>query len=136
MIKQVLAADAVAASIVGISATLAPQAMAVGDDTGTTSVDGNGSQSFADSETRGDRSSQFGLVQGSLNKPCVGLPAEVDTDSLVGVVPVAVQGVSALSSPQQNQQCTENSTRTKGDEPLSHLLDSIPVLSGNGTGNS
>ncbi|MGW5273769.1 rodlin [Streptomyces sp. NPDC004044] len=136
MIKQVLATGAVAASIVGISATLAPQAMAVGDDTGTTSVNGNGSsQSFANSETRGDRSPQFGLVQGSLNKPCVGLPAKVNAGSLFGVVPVAVQDVNVLSSP-QNQQCTENSTQAKGDEPLSHILDSIPVLSGNGTGNS
>ncbi|MFD8740282.1 RdlA protein, partial [Streptomyces sp. NPDC059618] len=30
------------------------------------------------------------------------------------------------------QQCTENSTQAKGDEPLSHILDNIPVLSGNG----
>lgn len=55
MIKKVLAAGAVAASIIGISATLAPQAMAIGNDTGTTPVDGNGaSQSFGNSETRGD----------------------------------------------------------------------------------
>nr|WTB34447.1 rodlin [Streptomyces sp. NBC_00830] len=136
MIKKVLATGAVAASIVGISATLAPQAMAIGNDTGTTSVNGNGSsQSFGNSETRGDWSPQFGLVQGSLNKPCVGLPAKVNAGSLLGVVPVAVQDVNVLSSP-QNQQCTENSTQAKGDEPLSHILDNIPVLSGNGTGNS
>ncbi|MFE5766337.1 RdlA protein, partial [Streptomyces sp. NPDC056492] len=35
-----------------------------------------------------------------------------------------------LSNP-MNQQCTENSTQAKGDEPLSHILDNIPVLSGN-----
>ncbi|MGY4901201.1 rodlin [Streptomyces sp. 900116325] len=136
MIKKVLAAGAVAASIAGISATLAPQAMAIGNDTGTTSVNGSGSsQSFGNSETRGDWSPQFGLVQGSLNKPCVGMPARVNAGSLVGVVPMAVQDVDVLSSP-QNQQCTESSTQAKGDEPLSHILDSIPVLSGNGTGNS
>ncbi|MGY5031333.1 rodlin [Streptomyces sp. 900116325] len=134
MIKKVLAAGAVAASIAGVSATLAPQAMAIGNDTGTTSVNGSGSsQSFGNSETRGDRSSQFGLVQDSLNKPCVGMPAKVDAGSLVGVVPVAVQDVDVLSSP-RNQRCTDNST--KGDEQLSHILDGIPVLSGNGTGNS
>ncbi|MET8128300.1 rodlin [Streptomyces sp. NPDC005065] len=136
MIKKVLATGAVAASIVGISATLAPQAMAIGNDTGTTSVNGNGSsQSFGNSETRGDWSPQFGLVQGSLNKPCIGLPTKANAGSLLGVVPVAVQDVNVLSSP-QNQQCTENSTQAKGDEPLSHILDGIPVLSGNGTGNS
>ena len=48
---------------------------------------------------------------------------------------VTAQDVDVLSSP-QNQQCTENSTQAKGDEPLSHILDGIPVLSGNGTGNS
>ncbi|MER5822467.1 rodlin, partial [Streptomyces mirabilis] len=46
----------------------------------------------------------------------------------------AVQDVPVLSSP-QNQQCVENSTQAKGDEPLSHVLDRIPVLSGNGVGN-
>jgi hypothetical protein len=49
-------------------------------------------------------------------------------------VPVsALQDVPVLSAP-QNQQCTENSTQVKGDEPLSHILDEIPVLSGNGRG--
>ncbi|MFF3790699.1 rodlin [Streptomyces sp. NPDC001981] len=136
MIKKVLAAGAVAAPIAGISATPAPQAMGIGNDTGTTSVNGGGSsQSFGNSETRGDRSPQFGLVQGSLNKPCVGMPAKVDAGSPAGVVPVAVQDVNVLSSP-RNQQCTENSTQAKGDEQLSHILDGIPVLSGNGTGSS
>lgn len=135
MTKKVLAAGAVAASIAGIPATPAPQAMAIGYDTGNTSVNGGGSsQSFGNSETRGDWSPQFGPVQGSLNKHCVGTSAKVNAGSLVGVVPVAVQDVNVLSSPQN--QCTENATQAKGDEPLSHILDSIPVLSGNGTGNS
>ncbi len=77
-------------------------------------------------------SPQLSLVQGTLNKPCVGLPAKVNAASLVGLVPVTVlQDVPILSAP-QNQQCTENSTQAKGDEPLSHILDNIPVLSGNG----
>ncbi|MFD9825627.1 RdlA protein, partial [Streptomyces violascens] len=51
-----------------------------------------------------------------------------------GVVPVsALQDVPVLSAP-QNQQCTENSAQVKGDEPLSHILDEIPVRSGNGRG--
>ncbi|MEV6166046.1 rodlin [Streptomyces sp. NPDC052052] len=132
MIKKVLATGAVAASILGLGAT---QAMALGDEGGTTSVNGNSaSQSFGNAETRGDGSPQFGLVQGSLNKPCIGLPAKANAGSLLGLVPVTVHDVDVLSSP-QNQQCTENSTQAKGDEPLSHILSNIPVLTGNGIGN-
>uniref|UniRef100_UPI00048B701A rodlin n=1 Tax=Streptomyces sp. 142MFCol3.1 TaxID=1172179 RepID=UPI00048B701A len=86
--------------------------------------------------TNGDMSPQMALVQGSLNKPCVGLPAKANVGSVVGLVPItAVQDVPVLSAP-QNQQCTENSTQAKGDEPLSHILDNIPVLSGNGATSS
>ncbi|MFI9628337.1 rodlin [Streptomyces sp. NPDC052042] len=133
MIKKVLATGAVAASILGLGAA---QAMAVGDDGGTTSVNGNGaSQSFGNAVTHGVGSPQFDLVQGSLNKPCVGLPLKANLGSLIGLIPVTAQDVNVLSSP-QNQQCTENSTQAKGDEPLSHILSNIPVLSGNGVGNS
>lgn len=136
MIKKVLATAAVAASVVGASAAVAPQALAIGNDTGTTSASGNNaSQSFGNSATYGTMSPQMALVQGSLNKPCIGLPAKANLGSLVGVVPVAVQDIPVLSAP-QNQQCVENSTQAKGDEPLSHILDDISALSGNGTGNS
>jgi hypothetical protein len=133
--KKLWATAAIAASVAGISAAAAPQALAIGDDGGTTSVSGYGaSQSFGNSATYGSMSPQMALIQGSLNKPCVGLPAKANVGSLVGVVPIAVQDVPVLSSP-QNQQCVENSTQAKGDEPLSHILDQIPVLSGNGVGN-
>ncbi|MHC5264264.1 rodlin [Streptomyces sp. UC4497] len=135
MLKKAMAAAAVAVSVVGVSAAAAPQALAIGDDQGTTSTSGNGSsQSYGNSATEGDMSPQLGLVQGSLNKPCVGLPIKGNVGSLVGVVPVSVQDIPILSAP-QNQQCTENSTQAKGDEPLSHVLDDIPVLSGNGVHN-
>ncbi|MEU1085530.1 rodlin [Streptomyces sp. NPDC005892] len=133
MIKKVLATGAVAASILGLGAT---QAMAIGNDGGTTSVNGNGAtQSYGNAETNGDWSPQFGLVQGSLNKPCVGLPLKANVGSLIGAIPITLQDINVLSSP-QNQQCTENSTQAKGDEALSHILDDIPVLSGNGVGNN
>jgi len=48
----------------------------------------------------------------------------------VALLNIGVQDINVLSNP-QNQQCTENSTQAKGDEPLSHILDNIPVLSGN-----
>ncbi|MFJ2649084.1 rodlin [Streptomyces sp. NPDC087420] len=134
--KKLWATAAVAASLVGASAAVASPALAVGNDTGTTSFSGNGAeQAFGNSATHGDMSPQLSLVQGSLNKPCIGLPAKVNAGSLVGLIPIAVQDINVLSSP-QNQQCTENSTQAKGDEPLSHILDDIPVLSGNGVGNN
>ncbi|MEE1797114.1 rodlin [Streptomyces sp. NPDC101062] len=133
--KKLWATAAVAASLVGATAAMASPALAIADDGGTTSFSGNGAeQSFGNAVTKGDLSPQLGLVQGSLNKPCVGLPLKANVGSLIGLITVAVQDVNVLSSP-QNQQCVENSTQAKGDEPLSHILDDIPVLSGNGAGN-
>ncbi|MFR9791123.1 rodlin [Streptomyces sp. MB22_4] len=133
--KKLWATAAVAASIAGLAGAAAPQALAIGDDHGTTSFSGNGAtSSFGNSATSGAMSPQLSLVQGSLNKPCVGLPAKINAQSLTGANPLGVQDVPILSSP-QNQQCTENSTQAKGDEPLSHILDDISALSGNGAGN-
>ena len=135
MMKKVLSTATVAVSLVGVSAMAAPQALAVGNDTGTTTVNGNGAdQSFGNSATKGNMSPQQSLVQGSLNKPCVALPLKANLGSLVGVVPVTVQDVNVLANP-QHQQCSDNSSQAKGDESLSHILDDIPVLSGNGAGN-
>jgi hypothetical protein len=127
VIKKILATAAVAASFAGVSATVAPQAMALGDQGGTTTANGNEAvQAYGNTYTSGYMSPSFALVQGSLNKPCIALPAKANLGSLAGGIP--------LSSP-QNQQCTENSTQAKGDEPLSHVLDDIPVLAGNGSAN-
>ncbi|MER5489596.1 rodlin [Streptomyces sp. LE64] len=136
MFKKVMAAAAVSASVIGASAAAAAPAMAIGNDAGTTTVNGNAAtQAYGNSATHGNWSPQFALIQGSLNKPCIGLPAKVNAGSLIGLIPITVQDVNVLSSP-QNQQCVENSSQVKGDEPLSHLLSNIPVLSGNGVGNN
>ena len=133
MIKKILATAAVTASMVGAGAAMAPQALAIGNDGDVTSASGNGAeQEYGNFETRGEMSPQIGLVQGSLNKPCVGLPIKGNVGSVVGIVPITVQDILTT---QQNQQCTENSTQVKGDDPLSHILSNIPVLSGNGAGN-
>ncbi|GAA3487715.1 MULTISPECIES: rodlin [Streptomyces] len=130
--QKIMATAMLAAATLGMAA---PQAGALADDHGTTSMSGNGAeQHYGNAETEGDMSPQMSLVQGSLNKPCVGLPAKANLTSLVGVVPVGVQDIPILSAP-QNQQCVENSTQAKGDEPLSHLLNDFPVLSGNGANN-
>jgi hypothetical protein len=135
VIKKVLASAAVAASVVGVSAAAAPQALAIGNDTGTTSASGNGAhQAFGNSATYGNMSPQMALIQGSLNKPCIGLPAKANVQSVLALVNVGVQDIPILSAP-QTQQCVENSTQAKGDEPLSHILDDISVLAGNGVQN-
>ncbi|MFB7463512.1 rodlin [Streptomyces sp. NPDC056224] len=131
MIKKIMATAAVTASIVGAGAAVAAPAMAIGNDNGVNTVNGNGSQQiYGNQKTHGDLSPQLGLVQGTLNKPCIGLPAKVNAQSILALVNIGVQDINVLSNP-QNQQCTENSTQAKGDEPLSHILDNIPVLSGN-----
>ncbi|MVO89422.1 RdlA protein [Streptomyces sp. p1417] len=113
----------------------AGSAAAIGDDSSTTSSSGNGAeQSFGNSGTQGDKSPQLSLVEGSLNKLCLGIPVDANVGSLVGLVNVAVQDIPILSA-EQKQICTENSTQAKEDEPLSHILDDLSVLSGNGTGN-
>ncbi|MEV0846534.1 rodlin [Streptomyces sp. NPDC049954] len=133
--KKLWATAAVAASVVGATASVAAPAMAIANDGGATTLSGNGAQqAYGNQKTYGDMSPQLALVQGSLNKPCIGLPAKVNAGSLIGLVPITVQDVNVLSSP-QNQQCTENSSQVKGDEPLSHILEDLPILSGNGAGN-
>ncbi|MFB7180112.1 rodlin [Streptomyces sp. NPDC056257] len=131
MIKKMMASAAVAASVVGIGAAMAPQAMAVGNDNGVTTVQGNGAaQIYGNQATYGNMSPQMALIQGSFNKPCIALPAKANVQNILALVNIGVQDVPILSNP-QNQQCTENSTQAKGDEALSHILDNIPVLSGN-----
>ncbi|WEO97317.1 rodlin [Streptomyces sp. FXJ1.172] len=127
--KKLWATAAVAASVAGIAGAAAPQALAIGNDHGTTSFSGNGAkQEFGNSATFGDMSPQLSLIQGSLNKPCIGLPAKLNAQSILAAVNVGVQDIPVLSAP-QNQQCTENSTQAKGDEPLSHILDDVSALS-------
>ncbi|MFI9628333.1 rodlin [Streptomyces sp. NPDC052042] len=134
--KKMMAGAAVAVSLMGLSAAAAPAAMAVGNDEGTTSVNGNdATDAFGNAVTLGDGSPQTQLIQGSLNKLCLGVPVNANAGSLIGLIPVTAQDVNVLSSP-QNQQCADSSTQAKGDEPLSHILSGIPVLSGNGVANN
>lgn len=136
MIKKIMATAAVTASVVGAGAMLAPSAFATGNDHGTTSASGDGAvDAFGNSSTHGNQSPQATLIQDSANKLCLGVPVKADAGSLVGVlVPVSVQDIDVLSNP-QTQQCADNSTQAKGDEPLSHIVDQVPVLSSNGVAN-
>ncbi|MEW1634471.1 rodlin [Streptomyces sp. NPDC093801] len=136
MLKKIMTAAAVSAVAIGAGAAATAPAMAIGNDNGVNTVNGNGSQQiYGNQKTAGDMSPQLGLVQGTLNKPCVGLPVKVNAQSILAALNIGVQDINVLSNP-QNQQCTENSTQAKGDEPLSHILDNIPVLSGNASAGS
>ncbi|MFD3543839.1 rodlin [Streptomyces sp. NPDC058662] len=132
MLKKFMATAAVTASVLGAGAAAAAPAMAIGNDNGVNTVNGNGSaQVYGNQETRGAMSPQLSAVQGSLNKLCIGLPAKVNAQSLVAIIAnIGVQDVNVLANP-QNQQCAENSTQAKGDDSASHILENIPVLSGN-----
>ncbi|GHD89663.1 rodlin [Streptomyces naganishii] len=127
MIKKIVATAAIAASAMGATAAAAPQALAIGNDSGPTAANGNGSwQSFGNSTTYGNMSPQMALIQGSFNKPCIAV-----SDLPVGVGQlVNVQDLNVLSD-QMNQQCTENSTQAKRDGALAHLLQDVSILSQN-----
>jgi hypothetical protein len=134
VINKILAAAAVAASIAAVSATVAPQAMAIGSDEGTT-AGGNGSaQIHGTTYTSGTMSPRSALIADSPNHPCVALPAKADPGSLAGGAPIAVQHVNVLSSP-QNPRCTGDISRVEADDTPSQVLGAIPVASGNGRGN-
>ncbi|GAA0355420.1 rodlin [Streptomyces olivoreticuli] len=129
MLKKVLATAALTASAVG---AVAAPAMAIGNDSDV--ANGNASKTgYGNTKTGGEQSPQMSLVQGTLNKPCLGI-GKIGLQSLIALLNVGVQDVPILSS-QQQQQCTDNSTISDGDDPLSHILDEIPVVSGNGSGN-
>ncbi|MGA4863383.1 rodlin [Streptomyces lavendulocolor] len=118
MIKKVLATAGVAAAVLGASA---PVAAAVGD-RGIDTQNGNfATQSYGNTTTGGQLSPQVGLVQGSLNKLCVGLPVQGDVQNIL----LINIGVQDLVNDTQNQQCAENSTAVKGDSALSHILEDV-----------
>ncbi|WP_229324461.1 rodlin [Streptomyces sp. UNOC14_S4] len=129
MIKKVVATAALAAS--AAAASTAP-AMAVGNDHDTFNANG-AAQMYGNTWTGGYMSPQMGLINGSLNKPCLGI-GKLGAQSLIGLINVGLEDIPVLSQ-QAQQSCTENSTVHQGDAPLSHILDEIPVLSGNGSGN-
>ncbi|MFE6844011.1 rodlin [Streptomyces sp. NPDC057686] len=135
MLKKLMATTAVTASVLGLGAAAASPALAIGNDNGINTVNGNDeAQIYGNAETKGAMSPQLSAIQGSLNKLCVGLPAKLNAQGLL-LGGVNVADINVLSNP-QNQQCTENSTQAKGDESASHILSNIPVLSGNGSAGS
>jgi hypothetical protein len=128
VIKKIVATAAVAASAVGASAAVAPQALAIGNDNGPTAANGNGAwQSYGNSATYGNMSPQIALIQGSFNKPCIGL-----NDIHVPILNIVPINDLPILSDDMTQQCTENSSNIKRDGALAHLLEDVSILSLNG----
>ncbi|WP_326597188.1 rodlin [Streptomyces sp. NBC_01803] len=129
MIKKTLATVAVAASVVGATGLAAAPAMAIGgdDESGNAAtVNGNGSKKvYGNTTTGGYMSPNVALVSGSLNDVCVPI------DDISSAVPIVAIPDDILSG-QPDQECAENSTQVKGDDPLSRLLSDISLLSENG----
>ncbi|MFR9754939.1 rodlin [Streptomyces sp. TR06-5] len=136
MLKKVCATAAVAASVVGVSAAAAAPALAVGDANGSvhTQNGNHADQVYGNTTTGGYMSPNMSLVNGSLNKPCIAVPV-TKTNVLNGLGLIAGVNVDDVLTSQNNQNCTENSTQVDGDDPLSHLLEEVPVISQNGAAN-
>ncbi|MDT9680961.1 rodlin [Streptomyces sp. TRM76323] len=121
MIKKAVTTVGVAALTLGVGA---PMASAVGDD--NTNVKNYGiSEHIYNMDSDGYMSPQIGLIQNSLNEPCIALPGQADVQNLLLNI-----GIQDLLKDTQDQQCTENSTAVKGDSPFAELLED--VLSENG----
>ncbi|MFF4737302.1 rodlin [Streptomyces sp. NPDC002536] len=124
MLRKVLATAALTASAAGV---MAVPAVASG---GTSGHDAK--SEFGSTEAGGKDSPTMSILQGALNDPCVGI-GRLNANSLLLILNIGIQDVPVLSQQHQSQ-CTENSVIQDGDAALSHLLDRIPVVSGNGSG--
>ncbi|GAA0422534.1 rodlin [Streptomyces luteireticuli] len=129
MLKKVLATTVMTVSTVG--AVSAP-AMALSNDQDVANANG-AKTGYGNTHTGGKESPQMSLIQGTLNKPCIAI-GKLGLQSVLALINIGVQDVPILTS-QQQQQCTDNSTINDGDDQLSHLIDDIPIISGNGSAN-
>ncbi|KJY43880.1 RdlA protein [Streptomyces sp. NRRL B-1568] len=130
MLKKVFATAVLTASAVSV---VSGPAMALDHDGRHVSNGNNSVTEHGSTVTGGEESPQMTAVQGSLDKLCIGL-GKVGIQSLIAALNIGIQDIPILTS-QQQQQCTDNSTIMDGDDPLSHLVEQIPVISGNGSAN-
>ncbi|MGW1072257.1 rodlin [Streptomyces sp. NPDC002537] len=129
VLKKVMATAALSVSAVG---SLAGPALAIGNDSDVANANA-ARTGYGNTKTGGVESPQMSLIQGTLNKPCLGI-GKLGLQSVLALINVGVQDVP-IATQQAQQQCTDNSTIREGDAQLSHILSEIPVVSGNGSGN-
>ncbi|MFD5319299.1 rodlin [Streptomyces sp. NPDC127098] len=135
MLKKTLATAAVAATAAGVAGMAAAPAMAISNDEGPTTISGNGNfDATGNTTTSGVLSPNLGLVNSTLNEVCVPIN-QLDVQNVVNVLAIPI-GVQDVLTSKNDQNCTENSVQIDGDDPLSHLLDDLAVLSGNGVANN
>ncbi len=103
-------------------ASAAPAASAAVQTTGDhDSADANAAVTrYGNTQTGGKEFPQTPLIQGTLNMPCIGI------ESLTALANIGDQDMPVVTS---QELCGENSTVS--DDPLSHILSDIPILSGN-----
>ncbi|GAA2256665.1 hypothetical protein GCM10010145_26170 [Streptomyces ruber] len=119
MLKKAMVAAAAAASVIGMSVAAAPQALAISDDSGPATASGAGAAtSFGNMGAKGDMSPPMSLIQGTLNKPCVGLQ---DIGAIVQDIPIIATD--------DDMQCAENTTSAHRDAALSEVLADLDILS-------
>ncbi|MDT0323334.1 rodlin [Streptomyces millisiae] len=135
MLKKTLATAAVAATAAGVAGMAAAPAMAISNDEGPTTISGNGNREATGNITTGGyMSPNIGLINGSLNEICVPI-TQLDVQNVVQVLAIPI-GIQDLLTSKNSQNCSENSVQIDGDDPLSHLLDDLAILAGNGAGNN
>ncbi|HSA51212.1 MAG TPA: rodlin [Yinghuangia sp.] len=128
--KRATATTVMAASVFGVTAATAPQALAGSNDDGNTAVQaGNFSpQAIGNTTSSGVMSPNMALVQGGVLN-CFDLQkvdVQVPIAALIGVN-VPIQDVL---TDQTSQVCSPNAIQQTGDDPLANVLSS--VLSENG----
>ncbi|UNO41632.1 rodlin [Streptomyces sp. MST-110588] len=141
--KKMMAGALVTVSLVGMSAMAAPTAMAhdnshdgVAKDLGPQTANGNGSrEAHSNQNTEGKMSPQGNIIGESLNELCIGFPDDININSIVSLIPIAVQDIEILET-EQHQTCTENSTQAKEDDMVSHIIHDIPIIGENGARNN
>ncbi|MET9290579.1 rodlin [Streptomyces sp. NPDC003077] len=132
--NKMMAGAAVAASLVGMSAMAAPQAMAIDTDLGPQSANGlDNGQTWGNATTDGRMSPQNSLITNSLDKLCIGWD-DLNIGSVVGLIPITVQDIEILAS-EQHQTCAEENTESKEDDVLANFLRDVPLFSRNGSDN-
>jgi hypothetical protein len=133
VINKTLATVAVAASVVGATGIAASPAFAIGgDEKGPGAVNSNGAkQIYGNTTTGGYMSPNISLINGSLNRLCIGAD-DIDLQNLVPIIPIVNIPIQDILNNKPKNSCSDNSVAQSGDSPLSHILSDLSLLSENG----
>ncbi|NUU22900.1 MAG: RdlA protein [Streptomycetaceae bacterium] len=125
-LKRVTATTAMAASVLGILAAGAPQAMATGNTDGVVQAENKSNQEIANSSSSGYMSPNMAVIQGGVIN-CFGLN-KIPVQTPVGVLGAGV-GVQDILTDQVQQVCSPQAVQQTGDDPLAHVLENVLAAS-------